>query len=975
VQVTAAVRFGPYCLDPSQGLRRGKNEVRLTPKALAVLRVLAARPGQVITKDELFRLAWPDTIVSDAALASCIQELRRALRDDARQPRYIETMHRRGYRFLMGPPASAPAALAASAWMGSAPAIFGREPELERMRSCLDRARAGSRQTVFVSGEPGIGKTTLVEAFLARAVEVAPLRVAWGQCVEHYGSGEAYQPLLEGLTRIGQGAAGEAVVAALGRCAPTWLAQLPSLVGSTQLAALQRRTAGATKERMLRELTDALETIALDVPLVLFLEDLHWSDVSTLDWIASFARRPEKTPVMLIGTYRPAQPLDAGHPLRGLAHELLVHQACVEIALDCLGRDAVSAFVTARFPSSSGAAPAVRQLAYAIHRHTEGNPLFVAAVLSDLQARGLLLERGGTWEPKDAAEIRLEIPEDVRRLIERQLERLPADLRRLLEVASVAGAEFAAAAVAAGASVGVGEVEAGLGELARREQLVRAAGTEEWPDGTVSARFAFRHALYREVAYDRISPSRRAELHRTVGAREETGYGPRAQEIAAELAMHFERGRESARAVSYLQQASAAAARRGAYSEALMHLQRALALLKTVPPARARDEQEVALRIALGGLLMATGGWGAAGVQEAYARARELCGRLGDTPQLFPALWGPWLYYWGRGELASARELADRLLGLAQGASDGDLLLQAHHAQWATAFALGEPAAADAHAARGIALYEAERHGRLAETYGGHDAGACARWFRGCALALLGRVDEAVRVGDEAIALARKLEHPFSLGLALFFAAMVHQARRDPLAARTHAEAAVVIARDQGVRLLLAWATTLAGWAMAAQGDRVGGMTRMRAGLADAQATGSPQFRSHMLGLLAEAHLAAGAHAEGLQFVDEALAIVARTGEAFYEAELHRLRAELLEGVSDVHPLPEAEAVLQQAIDVARRQGTALLGLRATVSLARRWRSQGRNAEAHALVADALATLPEQPPLADRDEAAVSGSG
>jgi predicted ATPase len=893
VPLDPAVRFGPYVLDPGQGLRRGRAEVRLTPKALAVLRVLASRPGQVVTKDELFRLAWPDTAVSDAALASCIQELRRALRDDARRPRYIETVHRRGYRFLVEGPVAGVGAGRAAAPGARTVTPFGRDAELATLRDALARARAGDRRAVFVSGEAGIGKTTLVQAFLSGAAGQAPLRVLWGQCVEHYGPGEAYQPLLEGLTRLGRGPGGEAVTGALARCAPSWLAQLPSLTSPSQLSLLQRRTAGTTSERMLRELTDAVEAIARDVPLVLVLEDLHWADLSTLDWVASFARRPEGARVLVAGTYRAPAPAAAGRGAADVAHELRLQQAAIEVTLARLDAPAVGRLVAARHPAAPSSEAALRGLAEAVHRHTEGNPLFVAAVLGDLQARGLLVPRAGAWHVEETAEAQLKIPDDVRRLIERQLEGLPDAGRRVVEVASVAGVEFTAAAVAAGAGVAVSDAEAVLGELARRERLVRASGTAEWPDGTLAARFAFLHSLYREVAYERIAPASRAALHRAVAAREEAGFGDRAPEIAAELAMHFARGREPLRAGPYLQQAAAAAARRGAYPEALAHVRNGLALLEAAPAGAARDAQEAGLRILLGGLLMATGGWSATGVEEAYERARVLCERGGDPGRLFASVWGEWLYRWGRAEHARARADADRLLALAESGTDAGLVLQACHAQWATAFSMGDLAAADAHCARGIGLYDPGRHGPMAESFGGHDAGVCALSFRACALALLGRREEAARVAQDGVALARTLDHPFSLALALFFASLAQELRGDPEAAQALAEDAAAIARDQGLRLLRAWSTTLAGWAVAVRGDPARGLVLMRDGLAGAEDTGARQLRPHMLGLLAEAYVAAGSRDEARAIVDEALATVARTGEAFGEGALRRLEAEL----------------------------------------------------------------------------------
>jgi DNA-binding winged helix-turn-helix (wHTH) protein/predicted ATPase len=884
VPLDPAVRFGPYVLDPTQGLRRGRSEVRLTPKALAVLRVLASRAGQVVTKDDLFRLAWPDTAVGDAALASCIQELRRKLKDDARRPRYIETVHRRGYRFLeQGSFASVP-----ERPRPSARTTFGRERELSRLHGALDRARSGTRQAVFICGEAGIGKTTLVQALLSN---VSRERVLWGQCVEHYGPSEAYQPILEALTRAGLAGDGAVFVTALARYAPTWLAQLPALVGAAQLASLRRRTAGAMPERMQRELTDAIEALAREAPLVVLLEDLHWRDPATLDWIAAFARRPEPAAVLLIATYRPGE---RAHVVAEVAETLRFRRAADQIALDRLGPEAVDALVAARHPPTVAAEPALHRLAQAIHRHTEGNPLFVDAVLDDLVVRGLLVARGERWEVDPRAEEPLEISDDVRRLIERQLDRLTDEGRLITDVAAVAGLEFAAASVAAGAGLGVADAESLLLDLERRTQLVRRVGTAEWPDGTACARFAFAHALHREVALRRLPPARAAALHRAVGLREEAGMGPRAGEIAAELARHFEQGREWLRAAAYSRLAAAEAARRGAYDAALNHVRSALATIDAaVPASPARDEEEAALHIARGGLLMASGGWAAAGVAEAYERARALYERLGKPGPRFAAVWGEWLYRWGRAELTQARELSDGLLGLAEGRGDPDLLLQAHHAQWATAFSRGDLASVDLHATRGIVLYDPERHAAMAQTFGSHDAGVCARSFRGCALALLGRGEEAAAVSEGAVDLARRLEHPFSVGLALFFAALAAQLRRDPAAARAQAAAARAIAREQGLRLLLAWSATVEGWAMAVSGDARAGFDLMHEGLDGAQSTGSRQFRPHMLGLLVEGHLAAGARADGLEVANDALALAEGTGEMVYAAELRRLRAEL----------------------------------------------------------------------------------
>jgi len=980
------VTFGHYRLDPRRGLWRGRQEVKLAPKVLALLRFLLERAGDVITKDEVFRAVWPDTFVSDGALTSCIRELRKALQDDARQPRYIETLHRRGYRFIARAlSASTEAPPPGRQWAVRSPAsapLVGREPELQQLHRWLAGACKGEQQIVFVTGEPGIGKTTLVEAFLTQVAATTPIRIGRGQCVDHYGAGEAYLPVLDALTRLCREPNGDAVVRVLAQHAPTWLVQMPSLVSTRELRGLQRRAQAAMQERMLRELTEAVEVLTLDAPLILRLEDLHWSDVSTMDWLAFLGRRPERARLLVLGTYRPVEVLAKEHPLKAVKEELQLHRFCRELALDGLGEAAVEEYLVRRFSVGAELTAMVRSLAGQIHARSDGNPLFIVNIADDLVARGVLVEHGGRWgfgARADTAAIN--VPADVRSMIERQFDRLgPAD-RHVLEVASVAGTEFSAPAVAAGVELGGVEVESCCTGLAWRKQFLRRSGTEEWPDGTIAARYAFLHALYREVLYERVPPGRRAALHTRVGLRVEAGHGERSREIAAELAMHFERGRDTERAVRYLHEAGQNAIRRNAPREAIAHLERAIGLLQTSPVLPGRAQQELALQIALGSQRGAINGWAALEVERAYARAHALAREVGDAPQLFPALWGLWLYYWGRGELARARAIGEHLLRLAERAGDHTLVLQAHHALWPTLFSCGELREALDHSSRGVAQYEAEVHGLLAPLYGNHDAGACALYFGAWTLALLGRPDRAVEMSRAAIALAQQLAHPFSQALSLFFAAAVHQCRGELPAVRERAEAAIVLAQAHGFGLTLAWATTLLGWAISREGQPEDGIAMIRRGTAAARDTGSEAFRPYFLALLADACTTAGSLADGLAAVAEALATAVKTGECFYEAELYRLKGELLRLREDGEPraalIPghalggpgSPEECLVKAIEVARRQGARSLELRAVVSLSRVWREHGREADARRTLVDACSGFTEGLDTVDLREA------
>ena len=583
MQAESQLSFGPYQFDPAHGqLWRGTQIVKLSPKTLAVLRLLVTRPGQVVSKEELFQIVWPRTVVSDAALTSCIQELRQVLRDDARKPRYLETVHRRGYRFIAPLGTASPVPSLKSQVQSPQPipslqhpasTLVGRETELQRLHSWWDKALQGERQLIFVTGEPGIGKTTLVEAFVEQVAADDQVWLGRGQCIEHYGAGEAYLPVLDALGRLCRAPGGQPLLALLAQQAPTWLVQMPGLVRPAELETLHRKVAGATKERMLRELAEALEALTSKRPLILWLEDLHWADYSTLNWLAFVARRQERSQLLVLGTYRPVEVLTREHPLKAVKQELQLHGRCQELALDFLSEEAVTEYLARRFEGGEVREPFLRRVAQLIHQRTDGNPLFMVNVVDTLVSEGWITTSAGQWGLTEGIEqVVAKVPDSLQQMIEQRLEQVQSAERTLLDVASVAGMEFSAASVAAGIETTIEVVEAQGAELARRQLFLRTCGTADWPDGTVATRYGFLHALYQEVLYERLSARRRQQLHQRIGEREEAAYGEHAREIAAELAVHFERGRDYQRAIQYLQHAGENAVRRSAYQEALSSL-------------------------------------------------------------------------------------------------------------------------------------------------------------------------------------------------------------------------------------------------------------------------------------------------------------------------------------------------------------------------------------------------------------------
>jgi DNA-binding winged helix-turn-helix (wHTH) protein/predicted ATPase len=947
----------------------GARRLTLAPRAFAVLRHLVERQGRLVTKEELLTTVWRDAIVSDAALASSIRDLRRALEDSSASPRYIQTVHRRGFRFI-GPVARA-TAVAASDPPAPRPSstLVGREAEWERLHARLARALGGERQLVFVTGEPGIGKTALVEAFLTEIVGANALRIGCGQCVEQYGAGEAYLPVLEALGRLGRAAGGDRLVQILTQHAPTWLEQLPALLSDRDVDSVQRRARGANRGRMLRELVEALDALTRDAPLVLLLEDLHWSDSATVDLLGMLARRRESSRLLVLGTYRPADVAAAGtHPLRWLKPELQLHGYCDEIPLEFLSAAEVGHYLARRFPGH--ALPS--DLARVLHRSTDGNPLFLVNTVDYLIAQGQLRAVDGRWGLSGLAEdVASRVPETLWQLVDKQVERLTADEQAVLIAASVAGVEFSAAVTEA-AGIDPQQAERGCEALTRRGQFLRMVGAAEWPDGTVTGRYAFIHALYQQVLYDRISVGARAGLHLRTAARLERGYGERAGELAGELAVHFEHGRDLERAARYRGEAGEQALRRHAYREAADNATQGLESLETLPDSAERAKRELSLQITLGAALTATQGYGAPSVARTYARAWDLCAQVGGTPELLPVLRGIGRFYVVRGEFQTAREVGTHLLTMAKATKAAGLLLAAHNALGVVSLYAGDFERALEHLERGIDLYESKRDSPTqTPTYRLVAPGITCAVHAALALWALGYPDRSAARAREGLALARALEHPFSVSYACHLAAGLHQWRREREAMQALEDEALAHDTVHGFGLLLAAGAVQRGWLLAERGQGEAGLEQMREGLARHREIGAAALLPASLVMVAEGYQRLGRPADGLAAVTEGLTIARQCGQHYWEAELHRMAGVLTLQAGDGPERDggDAESHFLRAIETARRQRAKSLELRAAVSLSRLWADQGNPSRAHAMLAGVYRWFTEGFDTADLKEA------
>ncbi len=936
--------FPPFRLDVAdQRLYRNSDPIDLRPKAFAVLSHLLQRPGQLVTKDELLETVWPETSVSDAVLKVCIREIREALADDTSAPRFIETAHRRGYRFI-GKLASATAASERT----TSPTVcaVGREAELLMLGESLEKAHRGKRQILFVTGEPGIGKTTVVDAFL-QGLNASEVWYARGQCLEQYGEAEAYLPVLEALGRLCR-AAGQSLVSLLRQHAPMWLAQMPSLIDAETRLELQREIQGATRERMLREMAEAIEVLTADHTLVFVLEDLHWSDVSTLDLIARLARRREPAQFLLLGTYRPLEVELTNHPLKSALQELHAHALCSELALDSLDDPAVATYLATRFAPNEFP----KGLASLIRERTGGNPLFMINVIDYLQANGVIAESGGVWRlTVNLDRVETGVPENVRQMIEKQFDRLEANVLRTMEAASVAGVEFVSAALAGAIGSEVTTVEELCDDLAERFNFLRPGVESELPDGTETRCYAFTHALYQDVLYRRVTGTRRAKLHQSIGEWMENAYADRANDVAAELAMHFERARDYRRVARYLRQASENAIVRCANREAMALATRGIDLLRKLPPSSERDRLELNLQVVLGIAQIAVCGYATPVVGRTFQHARELCRQFGDVPELFPVLWGLWVHNVVREDLSAGLANADELLQHSVRLQDSELLALAHWTKEATLVNLGDFNGAREHFERVLEFFDPEQT-TAAQRYW-HDPGVAGRCFGAWALCCLGYPDQALQRIDEAVVRAREIRHPHVTSVALFFAAFVHQLRREPARARPYAEELLSLAGKEALLQWIAFGKIVYGWSLARTGELVKGLAELREGMGACEASDTAISRPHFLAMLAEALVEAGQFQDALATLDEALVVSEHARDRYYESELYRFKGELLwaeearGGHTQLHQNREAAAAaedcLSRAIEIAQSQQAKWFELRAFLSVCGLRRREGKD--------------------------------
>ncbi|MBI3249606.1 MAG: AAA family ATPase [Deltaproteobacteria bacterium] len=875
--------------------------------------------------------------------------------------------------------------------------FVGRQSEMEQLHNALAQAKAGHGQIVGTMGEPGLGKSRLFYEFVG-AHSSAPIQVHGCLVLQAFsvshGKATAYLPVIELLKSYFDVQAQDderkrrekvgGKVLMLDRSLEDTLPYLFALLGiEEQPSPLQqmdpqirrRRTFEALKKLFLRE--------SLNQPVILIFEDLHWIDGETQGFLDVLSESVASAKLLLLTNYRPEY-----------RHEWGQKTYYTQLRLAPFGRAEAEEFLDEllgipvgadrRVGPQEGAHPGtpLHDLKHLILEKTEGTPFFMEEIVQELREQGILPDVGAIHEsplPTD-----LHIPPTVQGILAARIDRLTPDEKALLQQLSVIGREFPLSLVRQVITQLEADLYRLLASLQRKEFLYEQPAFPE-------VEYIFKHALTQEVAYGTVLHEQRKVLHERTGQALETVYAATLPEHYSDLAHHYRRSANTEKAIAYLHLAGQQAVQRSANTEAISHLTAALDLLLTRPETLDRAAQELTLRLAVGPPLMAAQGWAAPAVKQHYTRARVLCVQLGDSPQRFPVLFGLWAFHHARGELRTAQALAEECLQLAEQTHEDGLLVEAHFAVGATFFPRGEFVHARVTSEQSVAHYQPQHHA-LTPRYGGINPRVGSLAFTAIALWSLGYPEQALTRSHEALYLAQELGHPFSLVVAITFTAWLHLERGDGRVAQERAEAVVALSSDQGFPFWWSWGTIQRGEALIMQAQWAEGSAQVQQGL---EALVGEIARTIFLAWLATGYRGAEQVDDGLAAIAEALRLVEKNDERFYEAELYRIKGELTlaqegsrlqagglrekaeeEGVRPQaegyrEKTEEAEGCFLRAIEVAQKQQAKSLELRATTSLARLWQQQGKTAEARQMLAEIYGWFTEGFDTRDLQEAKV----
>ena len=822
-----------------------------------------------------------------------------------------------------------------SAERGLTPFV-GRERELELVLDGFQRAKTGRGQAFSIMAEAGVGKSRFLYEF-RKAVANEDVTFLEGRCLS-YSRGVAYHPTIDMLKSnfdIREGDEDSQIrekvrrgLKIIGVDEATTLPYLLELLSVKESGIDKIPLSPDVKKDRIMEAVKRITLKGSEIrPLILAYEDLHWADKSSEDLLKYVLEGIPGARILMIFTYRP----DFVHTWGGksfhsqLNLNRLSNRESLAMVAYLLGTEEID-----------------RDLEDLILEKTEGVPFYIEEFIKSLQDLKIMEKRDSKYVlAKDIKD--LVIPSAIQDVIMARVDSLPEGAKGVLQTGSVAGREFSHHLIEKVTDLSETELLSHLSVL-KDSELLYERGI--YPQST----YIFKHALIQDAAYLSLLKRTCQDYHQRIAQVLEKNFPDTMESQPELLAHHYTEAGLNEQAVGYWLQAGKRAARRSANVEAVHHLTKGLEVLMTLPETLKRNQDELMLQLNLGIVLAATKGFGAPEVGKVYDRARELCQKIGESPQLFPALFGTWLYY-NNTDLQTAFEVGKQLLTVALGAQDPALNLQAHHALWTTSLFLGNFVETHEHAAQGMIIYNPQQHRSHAFIYGGHDPGVCCRYFGATAMWLLGYPDQALDRMTEAVNLAQDLSHPLSLAIAFAFATQLHLYRREPQATQKRAEETITLCNEHSLALFLNWSTIMRGWALAAQGKEDEGTAQMRLVTSAHMTAVLGLHKPFLLAQLAEICGRTGKTDEGLTLITEAIALAEKIGTSMEKAEFYRLKGELLLRLS-IENLMDVEACYKKALDVARSQEAKSLELRVTMSLSRLWQIQGKRDEARRMLAE-----------------------
>lgn len=865
------------------------------------------------------------------------------------------------------------------------PPFVARARELTKLDRLLEESLSSRGRMAFITGIAGSGKTALAMEFVRRSqIHHPDLIVSMGGCNSLTGIGDPYLPFREILalqtidieTKWRSGAISTNHACRLWETMPQIIQALvnegPDLIDTfvpgkslitlthshfketpVWFSALQRRVEryAATsfdvrpkQQNLFDQYTRVLQTVSSQFPLLLILDDLQWADIGSIGLLFHLGRRIGENRIFLLCSHRPLEEAPGsaqdGQPLMKAISEFKRTYGEIQIDLSSVEEAEGLTFIDEFLDTEANRFDA--EFRRELHRHTAGHPLFTIELLRAMEARGdIVHDAEARWIAKPELNWST-LPARVEGVVEERVRRLGEELQEVLTVASVEGEKFTAEVAASILDADIRETVSSLSrKLDKQHHLVSAQGIRRLASGLISE-YRFRHILFQKHLYNNLDAIELAHLHEHVGTALEQLYGDQAAEIAVQLARHFDAADVPEKTVMYLHIAAERAKRLSANEEAVHHLERALALLKTFPPGTERTKQELTMQNSLGVALVAAKGYGAKEVEQAFLKAHKLAKDVGDNPQMFSVLYGLRSFYLVRGDCQKASELSEQLLRMAQKAEDLDLIIEAHQALGTIKLFRAEFEDSRRHLEQCLELYELERHRTHALRFG-QDPGVTCLSYLASILWCLGYPEQGLQKNQEALALAERAAHPFSMALALNFSALFNRFYGDFKAGQSQADEALAISNQHGFPFWAGMAKSLRGVLMVDQGKRKG-LDQIRKGLKSWQDSGSELARSTFLTLLGWGMGLHGQVDEGLQVIQEASDEMARSGDRLIETELHRLRGELLK--MQGAKTEEIEASYLLAIETAQGQHAKSFKLKATIDLCRLLVDQGKKEKA-----------------------------